>query len=474
MSNVVMEVFDAVLETEALTAKHPSLVSCLDRAVAKVLELAREVVKVDEDVGHDGQAVPGLTFASAGSSSTRSSPTTAKLDEGDEGDEVMVIDDLYEEPALEEMGSQMQLYVPALSNDVPLLAFPADTTASSAIDRNLFISSHPETRDVPLPFSGDFHTSATHSSSSASSTYTTTSIPPQIYGNGWLNKKNVIPHPVTKEPCHPPTFQIQTRLQSLGGFSQRLVEHTVNHGYLALINGPVDPVAAAEVDRAFGYTLARFRTRDQLVENLQWLLGAGQEYIYRAAGFPWGTKGGTRAEFPKFSSPRPRPVELLPEGQLFDGRRVEDIDFLTVIGVHEELENLGAKLVDNDIIEVKIRQPRLSPSSASTNPSGLGIEQHLLAPPLRTATSPTVGSPSDSTSSSSSEDPDVSPSTEPNGFFGFLLTNPRERSLTLRLNLTLLISNLSRISICFVRGPGYPRHELGRAMQASVVTAHWS
>jgi hypothetical protein len=483
-----VEVFDAVLETEALTAKHPSLVSCLDRAMARVLELAREVVSGDDDdgvgavVGHDGPPVPGLTSASASSSSTKSSPTAGKLDEGDE---VMVLDDGYEDIIFEEMESQTQLYMPAWNNTVPLLEFPADTNPPSVMDSNFFTSSQPPTMGAPaVPLSGSFPPSATTATSSASSIHTSTSVQPQIYGNGWPGKKDVVPHPVTNEPCRPPSYDIQTRLRSLGGFSQRLVEHTVTHGYAALLNGPSDPAAAAEVDRAFGYTLARFRTRDQLLENLQWLLGPGREYIYRAAGFPWGSRGGTRAEYPKFSRSWPRSAELLPQGEIFAGRKVEDIDFLTVIGVQQELENLGAKLVDNNVIEITLRQPRSSLSSDSDNVSGLGIEQHLLAPPLRTATPRAPKPTSDPSSlpppppppppSSSTEAPDASSTTDPNDFFGFLVTNPRERSLTLRLDLTLLITNLSRISMCFVRGPGYPRHELGKAMQASVVTAHWS
>lgn len=448
MSCVVMRVFDAVLETEALAAKHPSLVSCLDTAMARVLALAREVVNASENAGGE---VPALTSTPTTSSS--SSLTGKNDDEGEDGTELVVAQDTFMDD------SQMQMYMPSLDDDLPPLEFPADTTSSSIVADSLFPSSHPELFEAP--FLSAPWPSYTSPSSSASTPSQTFPMPPQIFGNGWSTQKNELPALTLNGPILAPTLQIRNRLQALGSFPQRLVESTISHGYSSLINADTVPEAAVEVDRAFRYTL-RFRTRSQMVDNLQWLLGPGREYIYRASGYTWGSRDGTRAVFPKGFSPAPRMRDLLVGEYLEEYDGEEEPEFLTVIGVHDELQNLGAKLVDNDTIEIIISQSR------PAKHIGLGMD-HLSAQPDQQPSSPSPESGTPSASSATDAFMDGTGS-----LFGFFLTHRRETNLTLRLNMTMLIANLSRISTCFVRGPGYPRHELGRVIQASVVTAHWS
>lgn len=439
MSGVVMRVFDAILETESLTTNHPSLVSCLDEALARVLELAKEVVDVDEDSqaigGEPATEVPALTTSGSSSSSS------AKQD--DEEDSLVMLSVAESDSQLQQM--YMQTSTSGAASTTPFTDFLPDASSSTIIlDPNLFTPSQPEIIEPPIMPPPNWRASQPQ-------------LPPQLFSNGWASKK--MPGPTDSIFLPPTTFEFQARLRDLGSFTQRLTEHIISYGYACLINSPgiSATVAAAEVERAFGYTL-RFRTKQQMIDTLQWFLGPGKEYMYRASGYTWGGRGGTTAEFPDGLGPKPRMRDLLPEERLFQGDHDAEADFLTAVGVHEELKNLGAKLVDTDTIEIKISSQ--SRSSDGRNWMGTGRSTQANTPETWNGEAP------------DHDEPPLSPSG--GSVFGFLLKRRRERQLTLRLNMTLLITNLSRHSVCFLRGPAFPRHELGEMVQASVVTAHWS
>lgn len=431
MSCVVIGVFDAILETEHLTTGYPSLVSCLDGALARILELAKEVVNADTESHADGGEVPGLAISGS------SSGSSTRQDDEEDNLELNVIDD---DLQMAQMYMQTAL-------DIPFPEALPYTSSSTMIDDASFFTSPQlyamEPSDLPPK-----NWKATQAM-----------IPPQIFGNNWSTK--VTPGPTDGIILPPTTLEFQARLRDLGSFTQRLTENIISHGYASLTNMSTvsATMANTEVNRAFGYTL-RFRTKEQISDALQWYLGPGREYLYRASGFTWGGKGGTRAEFPAVFGKKPKMRDLLSEDRLLEGHLDAEPDFLTAVGVYEELKKLGAKLVNDDIIEIRIGRQSSSPNDGG----GLGVVQESAF-----TTSPSVQawmkkSPDDfSSSSPSSGNP-----------FGFMLKHRREQQLTLRLNITLLISNVTRRSVCFVRGPAFPRHEFGEVVQSSIVMAQWS
>lgn len=443
MSGVVMRVFDAVLETEALTTRHPSLVTCLDEALARILELAKEVVNADGEppvAGGDTTATDLPDLTTSGSSASSS----ARQD--DEEESVMLVNVV--DPDVQ----MPQMYMPPSVSDRASVSpfpdfLPDQSTSAMTIDPSLFTPSQTEPDETPyLP---PHNWQATQAP-----------IPPQLFSNRLSAKRQ--PGPTDSIILPPTTLEFQARLRDLGSFTQRLTEGIISYGYACLINSPAisAAVAAVEVDRAFGYTL-RFRTRQQMADTLQWFLGPGREYLYRASGFTWGTKGGTKADFPPGFGVRPKMRDLLAPERVLEGEMDAEPDFLTAVGVHEELKNLGAKLVDSDTIEIKIG----SQSQSSDGGFGLGIG--------RTSTS--GASPHmPAWTEGPRQDGNAPESPAGGSVFGFLLGRRRQRDLTLRLNMTLLIQNLMRHSVCFLRGPAFPRHELGEVVQASVVTAFWT
>jgi hypothetical protein len=110
-------------------------------------------------------------------------------------------------------------------------------------------------------------------------------------------------------------------------------------------------------------------------------------------------------------------------------------EFLSVIGVQNELERLGTRFVDDDTIEINADIPQSITTSANN------LEVDLITP------SPESWSYLD--------------------FFSMHRPESDARSLPTRISLSLLTSNLANVAICLGRGPVYPRHEVRRVVKTS-------
>ncbi|KAK9242158.1 hypothetical protein V1506DRAFT_107359 [Lipomyces tetrasporus] len=107
-------------------------------------------------------------------------------------------------------------------------------------------------------------------------------------------------------------------------------------------------------------------------------------------------------------------------------------EFLTALGVQEQLQSLGAKVLGSDMMELSISGgPEFLESGIANSSLTLGAFQ-----PARTPNR--MGS----------------------------------AALIVRLNTSLLAANLAYVAMCLEKGPVYPRREVARAVEASVILAH--
>ncbi|KAJ4218494.1 hypothetical protein NW759_008388 [Fusarium solani] len=224
----------------------------------------------------------------------------------------------------------------------------------------------------------------------------------------------------------------QTHQHDLGtssSFPLHLVETTVSRACLYL-NGDVN-IAPEDLERAFGFSL-RLHTRQQLLAHLRWLLGAGKDEMRQATGINWSTKawsrgGGGSADlfWPFAEDGSPSTV---------DGSE-DDLqpEFLTALGVQEQLESLGVKVLGSDLMELSISgyESLQARSTADSGPALLGAVR-----PARVPSS--VGS----------------------------------TALIVWLKPSLLATNLAHVAMCLEKGPVYPRRGVARAVEASVIMAH--
>ncbi|KAH6874027.1 hypothetical protein B0T10DRAFT_588189 [Thelonectria olida] len=215
-------------------------------------------------------------------------------------------------------------------------------------------------------------------------------------------------------------------------FPVRLVETTLSQACLFL-NGEIY-VPAEEMERAFGSTL-RLLTRPQLVAYMQWLLGPGRNDMYQATGINWnsGSARGVKSYFQYFlpslahaqydSSDTDSPPDHA-------SNQAGQPEFLTALGVQEQLQKLGAKVLGPDTIELSIR------TSGSSEWDRANSDSHPGALPM-----------------------------------AHTLESAAPATLTVRLDTFLLATNLAYVAKCLDKGPVYPRHGIARAVEASIILA---
>jgi hypothetical protein len=108
--------------------------------------------------------------------------------------------------------------------------------------------------------------------------------------------------------------------------------------------------------------------------------------------------------------------------------------YLSILGIEKQLLALGGRIVDAETLELNIVNPAAQPSNA---------------PPS-----------------------EIVPTQPASWSFVDFYSPDRMRSepqvLTMQLSMGLLVSNLAKSAVCLMRGPGYPRHSLGGAIQASI------
>ncbi|KAF4460711.1 hypothetical protein FALBO_12503 [Fusarium albosuccineum] len=219
-----------------------------------------------------------------------------------------------------------------------------------------------------------------------------------------------------------PWLQTDPIALDMNPFAVRLLEATWSLGCQCLSGELYVPREAME--RAFGSAL-RLRTREQLLAHFQWLLSPrGRNDMYQAMGINWSPAAGGRGVKDSFHS---FPIESSNHepsdtDSSSDNGQVGQPEFLTAVAVQQQLESLGAKVLDPDTIELRIIGPRN------------GVEKSISS----FMASPNLG-----------------------------LVAPAR--LTVRLNTTLLANSLAYVAKCLDRGPVYPSHEIAGAVEASVI-----
>ncbi|KAF4989108.1 hypothetical protein FGRMN_9351 [Fusarium graminum] len=178
---------------------------------------------------------------------------------------------------------------------------------------------------------------------------------------------------------------------------------------------PISPVS--EECRIFGSILHAPRRR-YLKGLLKWLLGPGVANFHDCA---------------KLSFMPDRVSESghhHPTSGQSDG--AGQLSFLSVMDVENKLVALGARMLDQDVIELQIENPDKPPQS---------MNQHFLS-------HLGVGD-----------------------FDPFPIGQLVSAKMTVHLSMPLLIANLSKSAVCLGRGPAFPVHNLGYAIESSVVGA---
>ncbi|KAL2694749.1 hypothetical protein Neosp_001335 [[Neocosmospora] mangrovei] len=217
----------------------------------------------------------------------------------------------------------------------------------------------------------------------------------------------------------------QHDLDTRSSFPLHLVQTTLSRACLYL-NGDVY-IAAEDMERAFGHSL-RLHTHQQVLAHLRWLLGAGKDEMRQATGINWSTKawaeGGDSTDL--FWPLREDGSVGTDDGSEDDSQS----EYLTALGVQEQLENLGAKALGSDLMELSISGYESLQIYADSGPASLGAVQPARAP----------------------------------NFGG-------SAALIVWLNTSVLTTNLADEAMCLEKGPIYPRRGVARAVEASVIMA---
>ncbi|KAK1624673.1 hypothetical protein BDP81DRAFT_437193 [Colletotrichum phormii] len=208
-------------------------------------------------------------------------------------------------------------------------------------------------------------------------------------------------------------------------FSFRLTHTCFTLGYLVLSKSLESPLPHGEEPRIFSSTL-KYRERDDLITKMRWLVGPGQHELQQAAELPMGGRWyGDEFSLEDLS---PGNFDLFEKTALADARQTW---FLGVAGVERQLIALGARVVDKETLGLTLSGPL---KLASGKKRSLASESWSFV-----------------------------------DYFPQTLQRRSKKAFTVQLNNTLLIANLSRCAVCLMKGPGFPRDKLKRAIEDSVV-----
>lgn len=168
----------------------------------------------------------------------------------------------------------------------------------------------------------------------------------------------------------------------------------------------------------FGSTL-RFRERNEMMLKLQWLLGPGKREFVHAAELPWGGRFWDQEFSGDDLSSASHLISYSPQ------------QFMSVVGVEKQLEALGARMVDKDTLELDIGSPVNQQMPEQLQPESWSFVNFFPPESLQPSSKPT----------------------------------------RMRVSMSLLVANLTRICVCLMKGPGFPRRELRRVIFESAVMA---
>ncbi|SCN66531.1 uncharacterized protein FFB20_02246 [Fusarium fujikuroi] len=211
---------------------------------------------------------------------------------------------------------------------------------------------------------------------------------------------------------------------SLNSFICRLTYSCFKVGCLVLSRSIDAPLPLSEESRMFGSTL-RYRERDEMILRMRWLLGPGKHELQTLAELPWGGRWWDQ----EFSGSDL--ANYATNAAMVDSSAPQ---FLSVLGVEKQLIALGARFVDNETIELD--------ANALAILSGNRLEPSCAQPESWSFVN-------------------LFPSRD---------SRPQIDAPRVRVSLDLLIMNLTKIAVCLMKGPGFPRQALRGVIEQSVIT----
>ncbi|KAM0553208.1 hypothetical protein ACHAPJ_007495 [Fusarium lateritium] len=224
--------------------------------------------------------------------------------------------------------------------------------------------------------------------------------------------------PSTLPPSLGPILWSSSKPLSPASFSYKLTQSCFTVGFLVLNKSPNSPLPFSEESRMFGSTL-RFRERNEMMLKMQWLLGPGKREFVHAAELPWGGRFWDQEFSGDDLSSASHVVSNSPQ------------QFMSVVGIEKQLVALGARMLDRDTLELDIGSPVNQPVPEQLQPESWSFVN----------------------------------------FFPPELLQPNSNPTRIRVSMSLLVANLTRICVCLMKGPGFPRRELRRVIVESAVTA---
>lgn len=328
---------------------------------------------------------------------------------------------------------------PARSTPEPLSTSPDsndDTTTSSDSSQSSALTVPPKT---PQPsFSLQNHPFLKPSpppqpfAFTPSSTPISIPMPPQIFANGWLGTTPASPIR-TIDFVPSPSAPL-----SQDSFTYRLARASLTVAYLFLSNDPHIRSVTAPEARLFSNPL-RGKARDEMLNRLRWLLGPGRPEIYRVVDLPYGRYGAhvySRAELnPQTVEEVGWPWPSQPAGSQLSGLT----RFFSIIGVEKQLLALGARVIDHETLELNLTSPPFA---------------HCL-------TDPGEEQPASWSFVNCFSFPGQQHQPKPKS---------RSDEAMVRLSATRLVSSLALRAVCLMRGPGFPRDEIGSAIEEAIIT----
>lgn len=206
-------------------------------------------------------------------------------------------------------------------------------------------------------------------------------------------------------------------------FPLRLVEATLFRACVTLSDFTLPP---ERLNRAFGNMISQHCTREELLRRVRWLLGPGYSEIYSVAGANWrpsSVDGFDSHSFGSSALPGASDQKSLEKMWKSMQRRTKRDELLTALEVATQLENLGASFAGSDTIELRLGKDNDAERHSATN--GTPTMRSTVHPP----------------------------------------------GMMMRLNSLLLTTNLSSVAECVGFGPVYPRSQIAKAVEASVIFA---
>ncbi|KIL88606.1 hypothetical protein FAVG1_07852 [Fusarium avenaceum] len=203
-------------------------------------------------------------------------------------------------------------------------------------------------------------------------------------------------------------------------FNHRLTYSCFNAGGLVLSRSVESPIPWTEESRMFGSTF-RYRQKEEMINRIKWLLGPGKDELQDLALLPWGGRWWDQ----EFSSDDL--ASCATAASMIDSSAPQ---FLSVVGVEKQLKALGARSLEKETVELNLailsgnrREPLcIQPESWSF------VNLFPSKMPRQRFTSPTV-----------------------------------------HVSVISLIENLTKIAVCLMKGPGFPKQALKWAIEESVI-----